>query len=159
MIGRVTTPPLVAQLLIRRVIHVGYDSNFTMRRITQDVRTYDRMRERRQDRMSYANRNPNTFGDHHRYWQTGHWRQERLIGFFGIGIGIVIIINLWLHFPPISLLQSFLWWKEGLHDQVPVTATASLQTPLCNLLSYGRAFGSVAKRYNLSLSTRSKLTK
>jgi hypothetical protein len=33
-------------------------------------------------------------------------------------------------------------WKEGLHDQVPVNATASFQAPLCNLLSYGRAFGS-----------------
>ena len=30
----------------------------------------------------------------------------------------------------------FLVWKEGLHDQGPVNATASLQTPLCNLLSY-----------------------
>jgi len=62
----------VAQLLIRRVKHVGYDSNFAVRRIAQDVRSYDRMRERRQDRMSYANRNPNTYGDHHRYWQNSH---------------------------------------------------------------------------------------
>ena len=38
-------------------------------------------------------------------------------------------------FPPITS-SIFLVWKEGLHDQGPVNATASLQAPLCNLLSY-----------------------
>ena len=31
---------------------------------TQDVRTCDRMRERRQDQLSYENQNPNTYGEH-----------------------------------------------------------------------------------------------
>jgi cytidylate kinase len=30
----------------------------------KDVRTYDRMRERRQDQLSYENQNPNTYGEH-----------------------------------------------------------------------------------------------
>ena len=28
------------------------------------VQTYDRMRERRQDQLSYENQNPNTYGEH-----------------------------------------------------------------------------------------------
>jgi hypothetical protein len=43
---------------------VGFNSNMAVRRITQDVRTYDRMRERRQDQLSYENQNPNTYGEH-----------------------------------------------------------------------------------------------
>ena len=68
----------------------------------------------------------------------------------GIGIGILIIINL-LHdyiFPRSAFFNLSFVWKEGLHDQVPVIVTVQLQTPLCFLLSCGRAFGSVAKRYN-----------
>ena len=62
-------------------------------------------------------------------------------------------------FPRSAFFNLSFVWKEGLHDQVPVIATVQLQTPLCYLLSCGRAFGSVAKRYNLSLSKQSKLTK
>jgi hypothetical protein len=54
----------VAGLLIGRVCQVGFNSNMAVRRITQDVRTYDRMRERRQDQLSYENQNPNTYGEH-----------------------------------------------------------------------------------------------
>ena len=97
----------------------------------------------------------------HVWWcQAWGWRQ---VGDGGIGIGILIIINLlYDYISPTSRSAFFnlsFVWKEGLHDQVPVIATVQLQTPLCFLLSCGRAFGSVAKRYNLSLSTRSKLTK
>ena len=54
----------VAGLLIGRVCQVGFNSNLAVRRITQDVQTYDRMRERRQDQLSYENQNPNTYGEH-----------------------------------------------------------------------------------------------
>ena len=54
----------VAGLLMGRVCQVGFNSNMAVRRITQDVRTYDRMRERRQDQLSYENQNPNTYGEH-----------------------------------------------------------------------------------------------
>ena len=47
-----------------RECQVGFNSNLAVRRITQDVQTYDRMRERRQDQLSYENQNPNTYGEH-----------------------------------------------------------------------------------------------
>jgi hypothetical protein len=49
--------------------------------------------------------------------------------------------------------------RDVKRDQGPVNATDSLATPSCVLLSFGRAFGSAVQRYNLSLSTQSKLTK
>ena len=64
------------------------------------------------------------------------------------------------HFCTIRFLQSFFRLERDVkRDQGPVNATDSLHTPLCILVSFGRAFGSAVQRYNLSLSTQSKLTK
>ena len=66
----------------------------------------------------------------------------------------------------VLVFLGFIWYFDYnfvifFYSQSPVNNTASLLAPLCNLLSYGRAFGSVAKHYNynLSLSKQSKLTK
>ena len=82
------------------------------------------------------------------WWRYWYWYFDYTV--------INLVINLLYDyiFPRSAFFNLSFVWKEGLHDQVPVIATVQLQTPLCFLLSCGRAFGSVAKRYNLSLSTR-----
>ena len=51
------------------------------------------------------------------------------------------------HFCPISFLQSFFRLERDVkRNYGPVNATDSLRTPLCILLSFGRAFGSANRK-------------